>query len=209
VRRRHLYMGFYDPDEYGLLDPALLQAAWAGGDNALLQLFGMYGLPPTVALPNRFGAVVEPLYSAALSPSTALARSWYGREEVESARSKSWHRTMGMREDINLGNHDLFVFKELREDPTTGTVLMSGSGYEMLRMRQAIYTLEADATMLHVFNFKEHVSKLPFDQSEAVANMTLRAVQRGEARAMFERARELCLACPQGVAAAPGCGYEC
>ena len=81
----------------------------------------------------------------------------------------------------------------------------------MARLQLATHTLEADATMLHVFNFKEHVSKLPFDQSEAVANMTARTVQRGEARAVLARARELCVACPRGVdaAAAPGCGYDC
>jgi len=208
VRRRHLYVGFHDPDEYGLLDAALLQDAWAAGDNALLQLFGRYGFPPTLALPNRFGAVVPPLPDGVLAPSSALARAWLGRDEVEPARSKSWHRTMGMREDINVGNHDMFAFKEHSEHPRTGTVVMSGNGYETRSLRLATYALEADATMLHVFNFKEHVSKLPFDQVEAVANMTARNAQRGDARLVFERARQACLACPVG-AAAPGCGYEC
>ena len=208
VRRRHLYVGFHDPDEYGLLNGALLQDAWAAGDNALLQLFGRYGFPPTLALPNRFGAVVPPLPDGVLAPTSALARAWFGLQAVDPVRGKSWVRTMGMRDDMNVGNHDVFTMVERREHPRTGTVVMSGNGYETAGLRTATCALEADASMLHILNFRPHHSRLPINETEAMREMTTRNVQREDARLVFERARQACLACPPG-AAAPGCGYEC
>ena len=208
VRRRHLYMGFYDPDEYGLLDPALLQAAWAAGANPLLALLGRYGFPPALALGNRFGAVVEPDLKNALTPSSALDRRWYARAELEQERSKTWVRTMRMREDINVGNHDLFVMVQHSAHPRTGTVFLSGSGYETQNLRQAVHAEREDASFLHVLNFKEHSSKLPFQREKEIARMVEGDMRVPEVAMTFKRAQEMCRACRAG-AASPGCGYAC
>ena len=206
VRKRHLYIGFYDPDEFALLDAASLHAAWATGENPMLQLIGRYGFPLALSLQNRFGAVMEPANGQALPLTAALERYWYGRAELEMARGKSWVRTVNPREDINIGNHDVFYFVSYSVHPKTGTVVQSGSGYETLRLRLATHAVAEDASMLHVLNFKPHHSKLPFNETEAEVEMVANKRLLPVAMLTLARARELCLNCIPGE---PGCGYAC
>jgi hypothetical protein len=41
----------------------------------------------------------------ALTMARALRLSWYGRAAVEPPRGKSFVRTFGQPEDVNVGNH--------------------------------------------------------------------------------------------------------
>lgn len=173
----------------------------------MLRLLSSYGFPPALALPNRFGAIIEPLYDAALTPSSALARGWYGRDEVEPVRSKSWVRTSGMREDINIGNHDVFEFVERGENPRTGTIFLSGFGYETSHLRLATMADPRFASMLHVLNIKEHSSKLPFDRDEEVKRMVENEQLLPAAVLTLQRAKAVCQACANR--SLPGCAYDC
>lgn len=206
VRRRHLYIGFFDPDEYGVYDAALLQTSLSRGANPTLQVLGRYGFPPALALSNQFGALVDPLYEGVLTPSVGLARRWYVRDELEPLRSKSFVRTVLQWEDVNVGNHNLWPMINHVEMPKTGTVYVAGSGYETRNQALATRAVAVDATFLHVLNFKDHSSKMQFDLDEEIAKLVEGKRTKPAVDAVIREAEARCLACSAGE---PGCGYDC
>lgn len=190
VRRRHLYMGFFDPDEYGMLDPTLLQAAWASDANPLLMLLGRYGYPPALILANRFGAVrPTPPFGSTLAD--AANREWYARNVTERARGKTWVRTMNMREDMNIGNHNVFEFAQIASNLRTGTVHMSGHGYETSHLKLGIHAEPEHASFLHALNLREHVSKLDLNVESEVFSMVRAGNEATSVMLTFQRAVEL------------------
>jgi hypothetical protein len=208
VRGRHLYMGFFDPDEYGLYDPTLLNRAQTTGENPTLLLLARYGFPTALALDNRFGALTSPTGGKPMSLSDALTRKWYARLESEPKRAKSIIRTFRhSRDDVNVGNHVLWPFTSIETNSRTGTMLMSGSGYETFHLALSTHPHPHDASMLHVLNFKDHNSKLPFDPHVEIDKMVAADAQLPEAVKVFRAARAACTACTG--ARAPGCGYDC
>jgi len=212
IKRRHLYLGFHDPDEFGALHPSLLRAAWAKGVSPMLQLLGLYAFPNALKLANRWGAIVPSSHGgdAPISPSAAVQRAWFGASLVGSARGKSWVRTVDTRDDVGVSVHDLLVFYDIKQDARTGTMLASGTGWETRHLNVAVVALAEHASQLHISNGKAHVSSSQAGFKEelgaAIADMIQNDRRAGGVELMLERAFEDCVVCREG---APGCGYPC
>ena len=223
-RRRHLYIGYFDADELGVLSAEMLERAARCSMPPLLLLLGSYGFPAVLALPNQYGVVsgtghaphpavashAADVPPAVLTPTEVLKRNWYGHYEFTNARAKSLVRTFGQRHDVNVGNHDVFEMVGRSVDAKSGTVYQSGTGYETNSLRLAQLADSSEAGMLHIMNFKPHVSNLGLNVSLATEHMVATEAYVAAIHTIAALAQASCQQCSgasgAGVAAKSGQG---
>ena len=153
-RRRYLYMGFFDVNDFGVLRPELVGLG-PSCDSALHLLLAWYAYLPVLALDSRLldsdatqahiGALVsqQRLSLPALFTSVEQERAKY-----EPAHRKCFVRSYGQRFNVLIGAHDVYELPENDVDKKLGGVFITGSSTETLDLRQAALASHHDALML-------------------------------------------------------------